>query len=273
VSLLRQWKDERFFLYVHYMDVHSPYWPPEPYRTQFVAGKVGRYFHRYGLAPDASARDVDYTRSLYDGEIRALDDSLRSLLGELSALGLDSSTTVVLVGDHGDEFLEHGGMGHGTTLHRELTHVPLIIRAPGGAKGERVSVPVSLVDLWPTLADLTGTPAPAGEGVSLAGLLDRDAAADLGERILFSELGGQATAQRGAYKLIRSLDPPSDEAYDLSADPLEQRPLRRKTAWRGGLDRALRQFLAQAPRGRAEGPRDKLDAQTIERLRALGYAQ
>lgn len=275
LSLLRQWKNERFFLYVHYMDVHAPYEPPEPYRTRFVGNKVGRKFYLNGPLPQASAQDVDYTRSLYDAEIRALDDALRSLLAEISALGLDSSTVVVLTADHGDEFHEHGGMGHGTTLYRELTHVPLIIRLPGrGRRGKRVGTAVSLVDLGPTLADLTGTPSPAGEGLSLAGLIEGDGnGADLRDRVIFSEIGRQRSAQRGDHKLIRRLDPPAEEAYDLVEDPLEQRPLQHETDWRVDLDRDLSRFAVQMKPVAVDEPEEKLDSVTAERLRALGYTQ
>jgi arylsulfatase A-like enzyme len=270
---LRQWKDERFFLYVHYMDVHSPYKPPRPYRAQFVGEKRGRTIHVHGPVPkDATAADVDYSGALYDAEIRALDDHLHALLTEVSALGLDSSTTVVLTADHGEEFNEHGGMGHGTTLHGELIHVPLIVRLPGGGTGKRLSVPVSLVDLWPTLAELTATPATAGDGVSLAALLDDSfEQAEARERFLYAELGLQASTQRANHKLIRRLDLSSQEAYDLSIDPLEQRPIRDEIGWRADLDRALAGFLTRAIPAENDGPSEPLDPATVEKLRALGY--
>jgi arylsulfatase A-like enzyme len=273
-ELLREWRDERFFLYLHYMDVHSPYVPAEPYRSEFTAGERGSYVYRTGPMPDAAPEDVAYTRALYEAEIRGLDDALRSLLDELAALGLDGSTTVVLTSDHGEEFLERGGMGHGTTLYREQTRAPLIIRHPGSPKaGKRVRTHVSLVDLWATLAELTGTEAPATDGMSLGGAVTGESTAtDLSRRVTFSEVGRKQSARRGPHKVIRWLDPPAELAFDLDVDPDERSPVEEETEWRRRLLLALDDFVAEEPGPDSTAEYEEMDPAIAERLRALGYS-
>ncbi len=273
ISMLQRWRSDRFFLYVHYMDVHAPYQPPEPYRERFVGNLPGRNFDGRGVAPYVTDIDAAYMRALYDADIRAVDDAVRDLLTELSSLGLDSSTIVVFTADHGEEFLDHERLGHGWTLYEEMTRVPLLIRIPdSGSGGQRIAVSVSLLDLWPTLAELTGGAPPlGGQGVSLVPLIngDRETAP---ERVLFAELGSGTSARRGTHKLIRWSDPGWQRAYDLSADPGEQHPIEREATWRNDLEQALDHFAAASaqitPR---PTPAATLDAETAERLRALGY--
>ncbi len=273
-ELLAQWKDAQpFFLYLHYMDVHWPYDPLPTYRSVF-ATTHGRRFYVNGRAPNASARNASFTRDLYDADIRGLDDAVGGFLAELAARGLDDSTVVVLIGDHGDAFLEHGGLGHGWGLFEELIHVPLIVFDPrGDRRGRRVEAPVSAADLFPTVIELTGGTPPSGlDGVSLADAIRGSGKPLSDERVLYSELGFGLAARTGRYKLIRWLDPPSDRFFDLADDPSEQSPVAEATSWRSALDRKLSSFQSRRLASVAQGaPGKTIDPATAERLRALGY--
>src|SRR5262249_20149816 len=110
-----------------------------------------------------SAADNARLRDLYDGEIRYTDEYFGRLLDGLERRGLLENTIVALTADHGEEFLEHGGVGHGQTLHGEVVNVPMLLRLPGGASGgtavDRVG---QQVDLLPTILDAAGVPVPPG---------------------------------------------------------------------------------------------------------------
>ena len=134
-----------FFVWAHMIDPHNPYEP------------------RSGV-PDFGAEPVDR----YDNEIAYADARVGEILDALDRSGLAKNTIVAVASDHGEEFQDHGRAHHGRSLYNEVLRVPLIVHLPG-APARVEGTPVSLVDLAPTLADLTGVAAPAGaNGRSLA---------------------------------------------------------------------------------------------------------
>ena len=157
-------KEQPFFLYVHATDPHAPYTPPAGFQKEFAPNL------RY---PQASSLQVitelfkgerqadDHLREdlvrLYDAEIAYWDHEFGNLLDYLENAGLANDTIVVLVSDHGEEFAEHGGWQHSTSVHSEQIQVPFVIRLPleWGA-GTKVTTPVQHVDIFPTLLDLLG---------------------------------------------------------------------------------------------------------------------
>jgi arylsulfatase len=143
------------------MDVHSPYEPPAAYRERYPRPKGGSLVKRNGLAPEVSPKDLAVTVSLYDAQINYVDDLVAELLDGLQARGLLEDTVVVFTADHGDEFLEHGGLGHGTTVYGELLRVPLIISFPSKLEaGRRIDHMTQHIDLAPTLLGLLGVNKP-----------------------------------------------------------------------------------------------------------------
>ena len=126
-------QDEPFLLFVHYFDPHFDY--QNHAGIDFAAPRRGRltgrepYARLKKLFPRLRKEEVEFIRDLYDEEIRLIDGGVGRLLSELSMLGLDDTTVVVLTADHGEEFGEHGSIGHTRSLYEELVHVPLIIRA------------------------------------------------------------------------------------------------------------------------------------------------
>ena len=155
--------DRPFFLFLHYFDVHYDYTPPvETYARQFWpesglppisgTGFVGNPRIHAGMAPQALAG----VRTYYEGEINWVDEQIGRVLTALAEQGLDENTVVCVVSDHGDEFFEHGRKGHRQNLYESTLHVPWILRLPERSTELRVSTPVSLADVAPTLLDLAG---------------------------------------------------------------------------------------------------------------------
>jgi arylsulfatase A-like enzyme len=208
-----------FFLWLHYAEPHIPY--------------ARHKEHDFGASP------VDR----YDGEIAAADAQVGKVLRALEEHELTKTTIVIVTADHGEEFLEHGGTSHTRKLYRELLHVPLIVQVPG-TQARRVKGPVELVDIVPTLAELTGIELADGafDGESLlADERPKDAVAyaeDL--RAKTGEIAKRALFN-GRYRLIDDRVNDRIELYDDKKDPREQRELALK---RPDLVARLREALS-----------------------------
>lgn len=156
ISWLRGHPD-RFFLWLHYMDVHHPYMPPSKYRSQFCPRPVNRYqmlalYNRLRQKSNKiSSSDLKTLIGLYDASIKYVDTAIGSLL---SALGERLNNTLIIVtADHGEALGEHGGIGH-SSLYDEVIRVPLIISGPGRSAGSTVKTQVSSLDIAPTIVDI-----------------------------------------------------------------------------------------------------------------------
>ena len=148
---LQQTDTRPFFAWVHLYDPHTPYEPPEPWRSRLN----------------------DSLSHLYDGEIAFADSQVGRLLDWLASQGLDKRTIVIAVGDHGEGLGSHGEAEHGYFVYEYAVHVPFIVRLPvGGFRGIRVPAQVRTIDLVPTLLELIGAGTPSGiDGESLTPLL------------------------------------------------------------------------------------------------------
>jgi arylsulfatase A-like enzyme len=163
-SLLAEERADPFFLYVHYMDPHSSYDPPAPFRDRFVAdydgpidGSTEQLQEIVRGELEIGPADIEHLKSLYDAEVATVDAEVGRLLDHLRAIGAYEDSIVVLLSDHGEEFMDHGSFFHMFTLYREQIHVPLIFRKPGGlGGGTRVVSVVELVDVGPTVLELAG---------------------------------------------------------------------------------------------------------------------
>jgi arylsulfatase A-like enzyme len=184
--------EPRTFLWVHYFDVHEPYVRhPE-----------------YDFGPSPVQR--------YDSEVAFFDRHLSRLLAALEKL--DRPTVVALTADHGEEFKEHGGWYHGSTLYEEQVRVPLFVVAPG-IPPRVISDPVELVDVGPMLLALVGEPpAPSQKGDDLAASLVGGGEPD---RPVFSEVEAKRMVVRGRWKLVHDFRRDTWELYDLDEDPRE----------------------------------------------------
>jgi arylsulfatase A-like enzyme len=157
--------DRPFFLWTHYMDTHTPYVPAPRHVRAVTDGEVGSFqtllgHLRAGLGQEVDEETLRTLRALYDAAARQVDESVERVLEELSTAGLREDTTVILVGDHGEEFLDHGHLAHYPKLYDELVRVPFIVDHPG-APTRRESAPVPLRDVPPTVCDALGVEPPA----------------------------------------------------------------------------------------------------------------
>jgi arylsulfatase A-like enzyme len=286
---LKARRDPRpFFLYLHTVDPHLPYDPPEPHRGRFAATvtdpTVGSMPMMRALERSVGAPVDEEIRGqlvdLYDAEIAANDASFGAFVGGLHELGLYDDALVVFVSDHGEEFFDHGWWEHGDTLYAEQLFVPLLIKFPGRRMaGRRTDVVGCHVDLLPTIL--------ASAGAAIPG--------DIDGRSLLPYLDGRADARRAATayldldgnrlesivlersKLIRnsgeSLFParPPVQLFDLDRDPRERSNLAAERAVAAGYLQAL---LRSTTAGKAalSGEARALPPQVQEQLRALGYA-
>lgn len=196
-----------WMLWLHYFDPHEDYMEHPGISADFVTSGERNAAQVYG--------------DLYDGEVRYTDLHVGRVLARLEELGFAANTLVVLVADHGEEFFEHGAAGHGHSMHREVVHVPLVIRAPGCAPA-RVTETVRQIDVLPTVLELVSLPSAAGlPGRSLVPALRGQNLSEMGA---LSELANGAyhldSWQRGRFKLIRD-GKGGARLYDLTSDPLE----------------------------------------------------
>ncbi|MBI4515864.1 MAG: sulfatase [Deltaproteobacteria bacterium] len=303
-----RWLDEygshsTFFLFVHTYEVHAPYTIKDAparaiadliapdYRgtfSDFYPGRLPMLAHNSGRAPH-SAADLTRLRALYAGEINYLDRLLGQFLLHLEATGLAGRTLIVLLSDHGEEFGEHGKIGHGETLHNQVLHVPLGFRLPGRGSSASSESPVEIVDVMPTILELIAVPAPPVDGQSLVPLMDGSAPQ---AAIAISELRtawGECrrlrlpdgcrieglAVQDSRFKLMTSKIPVRELFYDLTTDPLETRDAR------GDFPAELehhRKLLTEYAAGTLSQPPAavapmQVGEETRERLRALGYTE
>ena len=265
-------RDRPFFLFLHTYKTHDPYVSGERFQTLF-RGESARETRADRLVPEANRAELD----AYDRTIREADELVGEFLDELRRSGLDESTLVVLLSDHGEAFGEHGISRHGTGFQQEQLHVPLVLRGPGVAAGRTIDTPASLVDVAPTVLELVGLPQlPLGMGTSLAPGL-RGEALD-GERpLFFSWLGNDPLGvRRGPRKIVRAGG--RYEEFDLATDPLETRRLAVGDDSRAAVEQLMAAHLAAANEIRARTlPAPSADGsapiphRVEESLRALGY--
>lgn len=245
LAWLRAHQDEDSFLFLHLMDPHVFYQAPPPYTDRFTAGlepgllrdRYNRWLVlRWDQRGQLTAQNKQFMVGRYDGEIAYTDQAVARLAAALDAL--PGRTLLVIHTDHGEEFFEHGSYEHNHTLYNELVHSVFLVRPPGGWGGgpHRVSQPVSLVDLAPTLYDGVGLPKaswPTVDGLSLAPLLDAARAEEapalletladrplpLGHLMYDTERWG--VVWKG-WKYILQTTSGEEELYNLVEDPTEQ---------------------------------------------------
>jgi len=244
-----------FFVWIHLFDPHTPYAPPEPYKSQ-------------------------YRGSPYDGEVAYVDSLLGSLFSSLKEGNLEGKTTVLFTSDHGESLGEHGEQAHGFFLYDATLHVPLILREPGVPfKNRVVAEQVRSIDIAPTLVELFGLTKPERmEGRSLLGLAQgkpepapRIALSETYFPFYHFEWSPLHSVRTLNFKYIEA---PRAELYNLSQDPRETQNVITANA---DTARALADQLKSNPlsgmtvrAGSAPSP-GTVNATTGAQLRSLGY--
>jgi len=245
-----------FFAWIHLYDAHTPYAPPEPFKSQ----------HR---------------GDLYQGEISFADAQVGRVVQFLRDRDLLERTVILVIGDHGESLNDHGEEGHGFFVYESVVHVPLIVRAPfSGMRGRKVADAVRSVDVMPTLLDLLGVSKPAGaviDGQSVTPLMT-GARPDMGleayaeavyplHHFGWSDL---RALRQGRYKLIAA---PKPELYDLQDDPAEQSNLygSRKALGDRMLGRLQEMEAHFKSSAQTKSTATEIDPEAKARLAALGY--
>ncbi len=310
-DFIRTQNDNRWFLFVHLMEPHDPYFA-HPYSGE----AYGRSEHRH---PDPAR--TEELLDLYAGEVTHMDAQLAEFLAWMEQSGDYDDTVIVLTSDHGEEFNEHGGFWHGVTLYDEQIHVPLIVKLPESRlAGSRVPWQVRQVDVAPTLATLAGAPLPElWQGTdllderALRALAEKEVGEDAemspgdegdeGEapqverlletsepgvyprmdRLVFAETNLESndlsTVRAAGWKIItanegnpRGLEP--REMYAVSADPGEEKNLVGiEVARQNEMESLVVEQIKAATAAGVSGTTAELDDVTLERMRALGYVE
>jgi arylsulfatase A-like enzyme len=237
---LEQAQGRPFFLFFHIYEPHSPFEPPEPWKSRYA--------------------------DPYDGEVAASDAIVGRLLDELRRRGVYDRALVVFLSDHGEGLGDHGEEFHGILLYREVLRVPLVVKLPGQARAaQRVPAPVPLVDVAPTLLEAAGVDLPKGlAGRSL--LEPRESRPVYSEtyyprvHLGWSELKSVVDGQH------HYIEAPRPELYDVVADPRQTRDL---VADRRDVVRALRLALSRFPSDFSAPEASSREER--EKLAALGY--
>jgi arylsulfatase A-like enzyme len=229
-------KGERMFMYLATVDPHVNYrwrdayslqYDPEPYRGPVERSISGHFLNRIlEKKVTLGERDKQRVIATYDGEVSYNDAQLGKLLEHLSALGILDETAILITADHGEEFWDHGGVGHGRSLYQELISVPFILWRPGALpEGRVVEGDVEIVDVMATLLSLAGLEAgPAVQGSDLLPVA-RGEVPDLPTPAFASHGSMSRSLKMGRWKyILRGGD--NDDLFDLSADPTEQKDVK-----------------------------------------------
>ncbi len=295
------------FLFVNLMAAHAPYAlsPEVPWSRQhkarFLEADADGWVARYsaGRVPPAlalnqrpspdkltgeeafakgelvlDAEDLEFIRDLYDGEMLRLDRAMVELVGAWNANG-HGDGIVAVTSDHGEYLGEHGLIGHGLRVYEQVTHIPLVIAAPGRLEaGLRVSTPVSLRDVYPTLIELSGIEEDlAGSLLPVVGGKKRRGpilARAWPMPVFAKNVGGAFTQGQRLFRegetavLIR--DDGVSAVFDLKADPSMTKP-------KGAPSAALLKRAREAMPDVSHTESLAVPAEAVEQLRALGYVQ
>ena len=269
--------EQRFFLLLHLFDPHMDYEAPPPFQGRFTRQYRSRFSgpvrDTQAIRDDLgslTAQDRVYVGAAYDEEVAFVDEQIGRLLRALETRDLLPRTLVLLTADHGEELFEHGGFGHGHAMHQELLWIPFI--AWGGAvRSARVSTPVSLVDVAPTILAAAGIDPPAAmEGVSLWPTLTSGARPP--PRLLFAESPGTEREEKivvqWPFKMITDPQGVPTRLFDLLANPHET--IDQAHAYPELVGELAARGREALPPG-AAGTAPRLSDDLRERLRKLGY--
>ena len=274
VELFELWRslraEHRWFAYLHFLDPHDPYAPPPPWSHFVGAGAAGlevaplaQSLRNDGDAASVESR-LDGLERAYAGEVMYWDAGLARLLARLRSTAPGRPTRLLLLSDHGEEFLEHGRLTHGNNLYAESVRVPLLVRDG--------SLPRLLSRAW----ELREVPRLLGDILGVAGFeggprVPRGAASRLVQRFRQRDAGNRETlsVMEGRWKYVRTFE--GEQLYDTAADPAEQNDVADQHPDVVARLRRRADALHRPVGDEAESAADPTDPQTRDQLRALGY--
>lgn len=236
-----------FFLWLHLMDPHSPYYPTKEALelmgddpiTPYEARYLNCFWNRSDIGQRRLAKRRDELIALYDAGIRWVDRQVQRLIDSVRRANRWSDCIFAFTADHGEEFLDHGGRYHPPSrLMEELIHVPLLLRVPGLGQKSVSNGPFSLIHLAPTLMDLIELTPPSSfqgrsyreeltTGAEFTGPAISECVSGCTNPFQMKNRAGSRvlSVRESRFKLVLYFDPPSDSLYDLTNDPKEQHPL------------------------------------------------
>jgi choline-sulfatase len=253
IAWLKARKAQPFFLWLHLYDPHSPYDPPEPYRSQ-------------------------YKDRPYDGEVAYTDHEIIRFLGFLRSSGQYERAAIILASDHGESLGEHGEKEHGFFVYNSTVHVPLILKLPRNRteKGRRIGSVVEISSIAATILQIAGTKDRITAQFDSRPLPLSEEATD---HIAYSETFypfssfGWSPLRALQTRDLHFVEAPNPELYDLRIDPKEkQNRVAERTAAASVMKDKLAQMKPEPSLNQNQGtPRRALDSEAAEKLRALGY--
>ena len=284
-----------FFLFLNYMDAHTPYIPPGTFKSRFPGRDPSFTLEEYWRLKDRvvnqhrkpSRNETEHLVSQYDGGIAYLDSELGELFARLKRLGLYDRTMIIVTADHGEAFGERQLMEHGVdSVYQSHIRVPLLVKYPGVNEGRTVDTPVSHVDFMPTVLDVLHYEGPKNlQGTSLRSEQIGARRYVISEAFPGGESGAAAIPSRGHINLQKPaqavLSGPwkliinskgQRELYDTTTDVAEEHNLvaaQPEEAQR--LESALVDYLQTRPR--FDLRRGHIARESLDGLRSLGYVQ
>ncbi|MBD3170116.1 MAG: sulfatase-like hydrolase/transferase [candidate division Zixibacteria bacterium] len=265
INLLDQMSYTNYFLFIHYMDPHAPYYTA-PYTGDAI-----------DFDTDLTVENLDVVNGAYDAEIKRVDRGLGMLLEYLKSKGQYGQSLIIFTSDHGEEFYDHQGWGHGKTQYDEVLKIPLIIKFPNNSyEGLADTSLVESVDIAPTVTRYLDVPTPdswTGKNI----ISNEETEWSLGET-------------KGAFKKVLSLRSYDEKIhasykgdhltgiqyYNLAVDPKEQNDLAENPKYRDRAKELLKlmeEYVNRYTDKSYESGEINLDDETKERLKALGYLE
>ncbi len=266
IAFLAESEGLPFFLFMHLMAPHREYTPPPEYKDSFMPDRFVGTHEQARIMKDMA---------LYDAEIRFSDDLFGRMMQALKDAGRYEDALIVLLSDHGEQFMEHGDMAHGNSLHYEEMTVPLIFKMPGNVHAREALVRhiVKMADVAPTILEVFDRTVPAEMNgrsflplITLEGLFPPEPAF---ARLRIHDVH-YYMAQTETVKYIRDVVRGEDTWYDLHQDLLEQKPLRTPPDGGETLKSWADAQAALPVPDKGEGS-PALTAPQIEEFKALGY--
>lgn len=275
VSWLERQTMRPYFLYIHYMDVHLPYNPPSKYKYLYTEEKEMDPIQQNGpFQSEITEEQLKYTEALYDAQINYWDDCFQSLIKRMEEKEELNNTLIIILADHGEEFYDHGGFGHGYTLYEEELLVPLYIIFEGLLPTHEIRVdPIQLIDIFPTICHFSGinTAKAPIQGINI---FHSDGNKIISNKIHYAETCyGEISRsiQTDKYKLIYQSKLKDFKLFNLIEDPGEQNDLYSHSNPDANRLRGKLFELMNFEGKRAKSETKKLDTKTIEELKSLGY--
>ena len=275
-------KSNKFFLWVHYFDPHSPYIPRTPWVDHYTSrtlteklsfpkkpfAKIKQLIPQFRADPQMLSNLV----ALYDSEIHYVDYYLGELIRKLD---LDQNSLMIISSDHGEEFLDHGELGHGNNLYRETINVPLIVKLPHSLEKKTVEKYVNLIDIMPTI--LESVDATLSEQILGKSFWNN------GKMLLTNSTSGYTFSELDTEEIVKTIITPQwkyiynyeseeEQLFNIIADPLEQNDLSdKKREQCNNLKKKLSNWVSQSKKYPPEEKPVGLSPDEEEKLKNLGY--